>query len=93
MGYIANYGYRDGSGEFYIIIDTDRCDVCEKCIEACPCGVLEKLIDDYDDVIIAVKESERNRIKYSCGPCKPAGGRKELPCVAACAARAIRHSW
>jgi hypothetical protein len=25
---IANYGYKDGSGEFFISIDTDCCDGC-----------------------------------------------------------------
>ena len=24
--YIANYGYTDGSGDYYIIVDTDKCD-------------------------------------------------------------------
>ena len=24
----ANYGYKDGSGEFFITLDTDRCTAC-----------------------------------------------------------------
>ena len=30
---IANYGYKDGSGDWFISIDTDRCNGCGKC---CP---------------------------------------------------------
>ncbi len=31
----ANYGYKDGSGEYFITIDTDLCNSCGKCAEAC----------------------------------------------------------
>jgi len=33
---LANYGYKDGSGEYFITIDTEKCDGCGKCVEACP---------------------------------------------------------
>ena len=45
---IANYGYKDGSGEYFIAIDTDRCDGCGECAPACPAGVLEIILNDYD---------------------------------------------
>ena len=37
----AHYGYKDGAGDFFIIIDTDPCVDCEHhgCVEACPEGV------------------------------------------------------
>ena len=89
----ANYGYRDGSGEFLITIDTDRCNGCGACVAACPAKVLAMITDDYEDVVPAVTEEHRRRIKYSCAPCKPVHGRKELPCVAACEPEAIVHSW
>ncbi len=44
----ANYGYKDGSGEYFITIDTDLCNSCEKCVEACPAGVLEIAEDELD---------------------------------------------
>jgi len=90
---IANYGYRDGSGEYFIIINTDRCDGCGQCGEACPQDVLEIIINDYDDVVAAVTEAHRNKIKYSCGPCKTTSGAKNLPCISACKPGAISHSW
>jgi ferredoxin len=89
----ANYGYKDGSGEFFITIDTDLCNACEDCVKVCPAGVLEMITDDYDDVVAAVTEEHRKKIKYSCAPCKPTGERPPLPCVAACPTEAITHSW
>ena len=89
----ANYGYKDGSGEFFITIDSDLCNSCEDCVVVCPAGVLEMITDDYDDVVAAVTEEHRKKIKYSCAPCKPTDSRPPLPCVAACEVGAIEHSW
>jgi ferredoxin len=94
---LANYGYKDGSGEFFITINTDKCDGCGKCVAACPgkvFGVGEDENDPLsDDIVAFVVDEERKKIKYTCGPCKPASDRPELPCVAACLPGAITHSW
>ena len=93
----ANYGYRDGSGEYYITIDTDLCNSCGKCVDVCPVGVLDMAEDELDplgDEIIAIVTLEhRKKIIYSCAPCKPKGESKKLPCVLACEPGAIYHSW
>jgi len=44
----AHYGYKDGSGDYFIIIDTDKCNGCKKCAEACPYGVLELIENEFD---------------------------------------------
>ncbi len=93
---IANFGYTDGSGVYFISIDTDRCDGCGDCVPACPAGVLEIVENEYDPMaeydMASVKEEHRKKIKYSCAPCKKEGS-GELPCMAACEPDAIRHSW
>lgn len=91
---IANYGYKDGSGEFFIIVDTDKCAGCgdKPCVEACPEKVLEVMVDDYDDEVIAVRDEHRKKVKYSCAPCKPTAT-TETPCIRACAPGGIKHSW
>jgi len=90
---IANYGYKDGSGEYFISINTDKCNGCEDCVTQCPAGVLEMILNDYDENVVAVTEGHRKKLKYSCAPCKPVSDRPVLPCVAACKPEAIQHSW
>ncbi|MBI4713107.1 MAG: 4Fe-4S binding protein [Planctomycetes bacterium] len=94
---LANYGYKDGSGDFFITIDTDKCNGCGKCVAICPARVLGLITDESDpfrDIpVVAVTEEHRRKIKYSCAPCKPTVGRKTLPCIYACQPNAIKHSW
>ena len=94
---IANYGFKDGSGDFFITIDTDKCDGCRACVAACPQGLFEVGEDPNDplsdDPIAMVAEGMRKKIKFACSQCKPVSDRPPLPCVSACAPGAITHSW
>ena len=94
---IANYGYKDGSGDYFISIDTDKCDGCGKCITACPVSIFEVGEDMNDpfreEPVASIKENERKKLKYICGPCKPVSDRPPLPCMEACELGAINHSW
>lgn len=103
---IANYGYLDGSGQYFIRIDTGKCDGCGDCVAVCPAHLLAVGADENDpfreEPVAKVGEDHRKKIKYSCGPCKPlpttcrgrpGAGRPPLPCVAACKPGAIEHSW
>ncbi|MFX0113330.1 MAG: 4Fe-4S binding protein [Candidatus Hodarchaeota archaeon] len=97
---VANYGYKDGSGDFFISIDTDLCTGCGDCATACPAGVLEVIEDELDPLgdeeVAAVSEDHRKKIKYSCMPCKPTTTpmeERKLPCIEACSPNAISHSW
>ncbi len=94
---IANYGFKDGSGEYYITIDTDRCTGCGDCVPVCPGSILEVMEDEFDplsdDIVLQVKANERKKINYSCSQCKPSSDRPPLPCVQACTEDAISHSW
>ncbi len=96
---IAQYGYKDGSGEFFISIDTDKCTGCGDCIPVCPPKVLEMSENDFDplsdETMAAVTNEHRKKIKYSCAPCKPSrsAGQSDPPCVTTCEPNAIAHSW
>ena len=93
---IANYGYKDGSGEYYISIDTDKCVQCpvdHACVAACPKKMFEIITDDYDDQVAAIKSAHRKTLAYDCTDCKPAGGYTRLPCTDACTPGAVKHSW
>jgi len=94
---LANYGYKDASGDFFITIDTDKCDGCGKCVRACPAHIFEVLDEDPNDPmrdrpVAVVVEDKKWKLKFGCNPCKPAS-RPPLPCIEACGARAISHSW
>ncbi len=92
---IANYGYQDGSGTYYISIDTDCCIDCaaRACLAACPQQLFESVVDDYDDEVVSVAEAHRRTLAGDCAACKPVAHRPDLPCVNACTPGALRHSW
>jgi len=93
---IAQYGFKDGSGEWFFIVDTDKCNNCVECVKACPAGALEICEDEYDPLrkkpVVRFKPEERKRIKYTCAPCRPGYWNKPPPCVASCEPGAISHS-
>ena len=91
--YVANYGYADGSGEYYVSIDSGKCNACGDCLPACPMHIFKVEEDDYGDMVVVVKEEHRKSLKYVCAPCKPTSGARDLPCQRACKPGAIIHSW
>lgn len=82
---LANWGYQDGSGEYFITIDTDHCDGCGKCANACPEAVLEVGEDPADPLreepVAFVSEEQRKKLRFACSPCK-----KYLTAEGGCAA-------
>ncbi len=94
---IAHYGYKDGSGDFFITIDTGKCDGCGDCVSACPPKVFAVGEDPNDPLrdepVVVVVDEHRKTLKYTCAPCKPDRDRPQLPCVVACKPLAIGHSW
>jgi Fe-S-cluster-containing hydrogenase component 2 len=91
---ITYYGYRDGSGEYYIVVDAEKCNSCSDCAKACPQGALKMesmFIDLEDKLVAAVTEEHRKKLRYTCSPCKPESG--DVPCVQACDQEAIKCIW
>jgi Fe-S-cluster-containing dehydrogenase component len=91
----ANYGYLDGSGQYFITIDTDLCLECKShdCVPACPKAMFQVFINDYDEEVAEIREEFRKKLKYECTICKPVTDRPPLPCQKACKFGAIAHSW
>ena len=93
---IAFYGFKDGSGDWFLSVDTDKCDGCGKCTAVCPARALEIADDEFDpfrDAKVArIKEEDRKKIRYTCAPCRPGYGVTAPPCATACSPNAITHS-
>lgn len=93
---IANYGYADGSGSYYIRIDTNKCGICQEkgCIKVCPAGLFQIEVDDWDDEVVTINKAKRNMLRISCAACKAIDNYSELlPCKKSCRLQAIEHSW
>ncbi len=92
---IINYGYQDDSGMYFITVDTEKCNGCGNCVQACKYGVLEMISDELDPledrIVASVVERQRNRLKYSCSLCMSLNTEGALPCVGACTREAIKH--
>jgi ferredoxin len=93
---LANYGFKDGSGDWYLTIDTEKCNGCGKCGTVCPSKALMVGEDEFDpfrdEPVASVKEEERKKLKYTCAPCKPGFGNSPVLCTTACDRGAISHS-
>ena len=90
---LANYGYTDGSGSYYVTINTDLCDGCGDCAAACPQHIFGIAEDDYGEEKAEVKDEFRKDLKYICTVCKPSSGWSSLPCLDVCKSQVITHSW
>lgn len=91
---ITYYGYMDGSGEYYIVVDSEKCNGCGDCVKACPQEALEItpiMVDIEEKSVVTVKEEQRKKLKYTCAQCKPEEGKP--PCISACKWKALTCVW
>ena len=92
----AFHGFQDGSGEWFLIIDTDKCNGCGACVNACPSHAIEVGPDEADpfreEPVARVRDDARRKLKYTCAPCKPFYGETPAPCIAACPSGALSHT-
>ncbi len=86
----AQYGYSDGTGEYYITIDMRQCNGCGKCVEACPAGVLA--MGDGENKV-TVRGEVRKKLALLCPGFALCGQRHEVNCHSVCPTNAIEHSW
>jgi hypothetical protein len=93
---IASYGYEDGTGFYYITIDTDICAVCDtkKCVSACLELVFEVQENDWEEVVIAVNKDKTHVLQACCNDCRQDdAARRARPCQQSCSYDAISFSW
>jgi len=92
-GMKAHYGYTDGTGDYYIVIDSDVCNGCGKCVDACPAGVLIVEKDDSGREKAKVKDSVRRKLANVCPGFVECSRQHTDNCHSVCDCNAICHTW
>ena len=90
-GMKVNYGYSDGTGEYFITIDTVKCDGCGECVKACPAGLFVIAHDESGKPKARVKEELRKKIAIACPGLGSCG--RTVNCHSVCSKDAISHTW
>ena len=89
----VQYGYTDGTGNYFITIDNGRCDGCGECVPACPSSIMEVAADEGGQLKAGVKEEARKKLAMLCPGHKECVGKLGLNCHRACTRDAISHTW
>ncbi len=87
------YGYNDGSGDYFITIDLGSCDGCGKCVSACPAAVFEVVHEDGRQPKARVTESARKRLSILCPGYRSCSSNHEANCLSICQHDAISLTW
>ena len=89
----VHYGYADGTGNYFITIDTARCDGCGECVPACPSAVFEIAAADGGQLKARVKEEARKKLAMLCPGYEACLGKLERNCQKVCPREAVSHTW
>lgn len=90
-GMKVNYGYSDGTGEYFVTIDTVKCDGCGQCIKACPAGIFTVANDDSGEPKAVVKEELRKKLAQICPGFHSCVNK--VNCHSVCSKDAVSHTW
>jgi len=90
---IVHYGYTDGTGDYFITIDSGLCDGCGDCVEACPAGILVLGREDGNQPKAELKEEVRKKIALLCPGFHSCSHNHEINCHSVCTKDAISHTW
>jgi len=88
-----HYGYTDGTGSYFITIDSSQCDGCGDCVPACPSEVLEVVIKDGSQLRARVKEAARKKLALLCPGFQSCSSTHDVNCHSLCRKDAINHTW
>jgi predicted CoA-substrate-specific enzyme activase len=91
-GMKANYGYSDGTGEYFITIDTTKCDGCGECVKACPADIFIVSLGNFGWPTAEVKDEARKKLAQLCYGYESCA-KNETDCHRACPNDSISHTW
>ncbi|MFH1383217.1 MAG: acyl-CoA dehydratase activase [Chloroflexota bacterium] len=87
------YGYNDGTGDYFITIDTGQCDGCGQCVSACPATIFEVIGENGQQPKARVAESARKRLAILCPGYSSCSRAHETNCKSVCQQEAISLTW
>jgi ferredoxin len=90
---IVQYGYNDGTGDYFIAIDLGKCDGCGKCVPVCPAAVFEVVQEDSSQPKARVAEAARKRLSILCPGYRICRSSRAENCRSVCPHDAISLSW
>ena len=89
----VQYGYNDGTGDYFITIDLESCDGCGECVSACPAAIFEVVHEDGRQPIARVTEAARKRLSILCPGYRSCSSNHETNCLSICQYDAISLTW
>jgi len=92
-GMTVHYGYTDGTGDYFVAIDSSRCDGCGDCVQACPAGLLVLGREDGHRPRAEVREGARKGLALLCPGFQSCSSKNEVNCHSVCSRDAISHTW
>ncbi len=89
----AQYGYSDGTGDYFITVDTGKCDGCGECVKACPAALFALAKDNYRQLKAGIKEESRKKLHIACPGFKACAQSNTVNCHSVCPKDALSHTW
>ncbi len=87
------YGYNDATGDYFITIDTGKCNGCGECVCVCPSDIYEINPDENGKNVSLVKGSARKKLSILCPGAGNCNGKGKGNCQTICPENAISLSW
>lgn len=87
------YGYNDGTGDYYITVDMAQCNGCRECVSVCPAGIFEVIQEDGQKPKARIVESKRKKLAILCPGIQACSKSNNKTCQQICTKRAISLSW
>ena len=89
----VQYGYSDGTGDYFITIVTELCNGCGECVKACPADIFVVDKDDDGQPKAKVKEEVRKKLAFLCPGFQSCSHKNQVNCHSVCQKDAIDHIW